>query len=410
MKRALPLILFIFSNLAVNAAYYDTLPQGVRLLVLRQVKTGNINSSYGHNQKDEDYFLHQNINSHALHDLNDATKFYFSELKRISEKAYDAFTFGEYEADAAADVNVQGFGFAYGLTPRVTTYATLPYYRANVQVSLNRLRGNNHEEVLELIDNSEEKDDVSNLIYEITRELPDGNGEVLQSILTNYYGYKPIGNWEGEGFGDMELGVIYRLTNKPDYGAAATFGIVLPTGVEDDPDILQDIPFGDGQLDAFMEIGGAIKLQENKLELESSLRFTHQFASTKILRKPESEDIPISEYKGSFREQLGNKVLIHNGALYHVNHWMSLKGSYNLEFIGQATYESTDQEANRLLSLNTDSEVHSLKGELGLSTVKLYQQKKFVLPADFTLMIEQVVRGRNTPKYTRADLEVRFYF
>ena len=43
------------------AAYYDTLPTGVRLFAMRQVQTSNINSSYAKSNNESPYSLEQNI-------------------------------------------------------------------------------------------------------------------------------------------------------------------------------------------------------------------------------------------------------------------------------------------------------------------------------------------------------------
>lgn len=403
------LILSLFIMNVSYGAYYDTLPKGVRLAAFRYVKTGEVNSSYGSNRQESSYFLKQNFDAKTLHSLNSATEVYFDELKRISEKAYNDFTFGEYEGSGAANVQVNGYGLGYGLTNRVTLYASVPYYKADVKFNLIRNKGNNHSSVAKEIYESEASE-VSNLLSQLTKELPDAKESLLQSIAVNYYGYKPIGDWKGEGFGDAEVGMIYRLTNWQTAGLAATLGAILPTGRIDDPDILQDIAFGDGQTDLFFEFGGGVKIFNEKADLSLSGRYTHQFESTKELRIPEDDEYPLSDKKGVFKEKLGNKIDVTGHFGIELFSWLSPYSSYTYSLKEKSKYTSQYELANEYLAKNSDTETHTLKFGLNISTVKLYQNGKFMAPVILDLSMQSVVEGQNTPKYDRVDLELRLFF
>lgn len=404
--------LFVFCILTLKGAfgaYYDTLPKGVRLFAYRYVKTGEVNSSYGSNRQESTYFLKQNFDAKTLHNLNSATEVYFDELKRISEKAYDDFTFGEYEGSGEASVQVSGYGLGYGVTNKITLYGSLPYYKADVKFNLVRNKGNNHAAVAKEINNSESSE-VSNLLSQLTRELPDAKESLLQSIATNYYGYRPIGDWSGEGFGDAEVGLIYRLTDWRTSGLALTGGVVLPTGRTDDPDILQDIAFGDGQTDVFMEFGGGVKLFKEKVDLSLSARYTYQMSSEKELRIPQDDEFPLSQNKGKFEEKLGNKWDLNGQLSLQLFRWLSPYGSYSYSVKEKSQYDSAFKAANTYLAKNSNTEAHTVKFGLNFSTVKLYQLGKFMAPFVVDLSMQSVVKGQNTPKYDRVDLELRLFF
>lgn len=408
MKVVFILILSTLLNGAYGA-YYDTLPKGVRLFAYRYVKTGEVNSSYGSNRQESSYFLKQNFDAKTLHNLNSATEYYFDELKRISEKAYNDFSFGEYEGSGQSIVQVSGYGLGYGLTDRLTLYASVPYYKADVKFNLVRNKGNNHAAVAKEINNNEISE-VSNLLSQLTKELPDAKVGLLQSIATNYYGYKPIGDWTGEGFGDAEVGLIYRLTNWQRGGLALTGGVVLPTGRVDDPDILQDIAFGDGQTDIFLEFGSGVKLFKEKIDFSLSARYTYQMSSQKELRIPEDDEFPLSQAKGIFEEKLGNKWDLNSQMSFQLFRWLAPYGGYTYSIKEKSQYASKFSQANEYLSKNSNTEIHTLKFGLNFSTVSLYQLGKFMAPFVIDLSMQSVVKGQNTPKYDRVDLELRLFF
>src|SRR5690606_20080442 len=108
-------------------------------------------------------------------------------------------------------------------------------------------------------------------------------------------------------------------------------------GRVDDPDILQDIGFGDGQTDLFAEFGGGYRLYDN-IFLNSYLRYTYQFASEKELRVPYSEDASVSDEKGTFTEKLGNKWDYTLSSDYTINDWFSITGSYLFNYQEEAYY------------------------------------------------------------------------
>jgi hypothetical protein len=77
-------------------------------------------------------------------------------------------------------------------------------------------------------------------------------------------------------------------------------GVVVPTGRTDNPDILQDIAFGDGQWDAFFEFGGGMTAN-SYLSFDQWNRFTYQFPMTEEVRLTESSSFPVTSLKDKAR-------------------------------------------------------------------------------------------------------------
>lgn len=391
------------------AAYYDTLPKGVRLVALRQVQTEQISGGFDAQGSKEGLAFHQSLSSKELSEIKGAD-IYFEELKNISPEAYDRFTTGAYFIDANAQVKVQGLGVAYGVSDRLTAYVAIPFYKANVNMRIERTQQNSYDEVAGILNESGNPNDTANFLNQLTQQLPDADGALLQTVLTKNYGYQPIGNWAAEGLGDIELVGLYRLTDWSQAGLATSFGVVLPTGRIENPDILQDIAFGDGQTDFFLEFGGGVSLLDTRLELDSSLRYTYQFGATKTLRVPQSDEVRFSDKKADFYEKLGNKISYNLSGQYKHTAWFNSILGYEFMQRGNSVFESSLQEANRILAIDSHELSHTLKAGLKLTTIDLYKMKKFAAPMSLEFIARRVVQGENTPEITRFDLEFRLYF
>lgn len=401
--------LMMFSSPAF-ALYYETLPKGVRMFAFKQVKTGDIQSEFNSQKSINPYFIQQKIDADLLHNINEGTQLFFDELKNSSPDAYKAFSMGEYEASGQARVSVQGYGLAYGLTNRLTIYGSLPFYDAKVKVDLKRTKNSQLQEVERLISSSTTKTETTALLAQLVQQFPDANESLLQSVFVNLYNYQPIGDWQATGFGDLELGMIYRLSDWESAGLATSLGVVIPTGRESDPDIIQDVPFGDGQADVWFEFGGGFTLFNETLHFWQSSRYTYQAPKHKELRVIEEPGFPLSSEKSIFREKRGDIIDLRIGSEIKFFHSLSLLAELGLQKTGLSSYDSPNDRANIVMALNSDEEVRTLRTGIKYSSINAYQKKKFFAPFTLGLSVEQMLEGKNTPEFTRFDLDFRLYF
>jgi len=393
----------------VLAAYYDTLPKGVRMAVLKQVRTGTIDSAFDRQQQEQSNFFRVNLDAGSLENYNELTQSIFEQVRSISEEAYNEFSLGEYEAQGSANVQVNGAGLAYGLSNRLTLYGTFPWYKAQVNLQIERTKMSNNQKVVESL-NATGNGTEAQILKDLAAQIPDINGGVVQSVVTNGFNYKPLGNWQAQGMGDMEIGAIYRLTDWAYSGLAVSAGVVLPTGRQDDPDILQDFAFGDGQTDVFAEFGGGFTIPNTRWSFDSFARFTYQFSHNRVMRVPESRESPYSAESMIFEEKLGNMLDLTTSATFQFKRWFGVSGAFLHRSIGLAEYRSPNEFANEIRALETNRTEQVVRAGINFSTVPLYQSGDFFLPFAANISAQQIVSGTNTPKYSRFDVEFRFYF
>ncbi len=402
-------LIFVATIPGAYAKYWKTLPEGVRLLAYRNVQTSKISSSFNQSKAETPFKYEVEANAAALQGISEEINTYFEFLKQASSEAHDKFSLGTYRLQAEAQVNVNGFGAAYGHTENLTWYFSLPVYSANVNLKYKRVKGNNYQDVANIVNGTNTNNNLNQGLGNLTERLPDINGNVLQSLFVNTFKYKEIGDWQGDGLGDLEVGGIYKLIDTGRMGMATSFGLVAPTGHVEDPDIIQDISFGDGQWDIFGEIGGGISILE-RLTWNAYSRFTYQLPSEKTKRIPYDPNVQISADKDVFIEKLGNKLELATNLGLQVNDWTLLTVAYIYNYQEASQYQSEHRQANEWLALNTESESHSMRFSSEISSITPYLKKEFLLPASLTFNYQTMLRGQNVPKVDRYEVELRMFF
>ena len=409
MKYYIVAALVLISSFA-HAQYYKTLPKGVRSAIIRNIQTSNIDSSYNHSESLRPLAYDITLDSSSLDALEDTSiQNMFDRVREIYPEGFDRLSAGSFNISGAANLNINAYALAWGLTEKTTVYGALPMYKAEVKMKYKRTKENNFDEVADLY-STETGNDVAQGFGSFFENAPDLiNGSTIQNLLVENYGYREIGDWSAEGPGDMEFGIMNNFLSKDNYGAMVTAGFIAPTGREDNPDILQDIAFGDGQWDIFGEIGGGYRIKD-RMFLNTFARYTYQFASDKELRVPTSSDMSISDQKGTFQEKLGNKLLFNMDLEYLHSQWIEMKAAYLYEKVGKAQYESEYDDANEYLAANTESSAHNLRMTGTITTVQPYLNNDFLLPGQLKFHYQKMLHGRNTEKVDRYEVEFRMFF
>lgn len=386
------------------AQAWKTLPKGVRIIGYRNIQTSSIKSNFNQLGSESPVGAQFRVDADTF---NSMTGNVVIPGDDIDANAYEALVVGEYKVDAQANVNVQGTGFGYGITDRVMFYAELAYYKAHVKAKIKRTAGNTYKKTAEILE--ETGGSQNGMIAENLRRMIDANEGTIQSVITNHYGYKPLGDWYGSGFGDMETGLMARLIDRGSWGLLFYPGVILPTGRVDDPNILQDIGFGDGQFDLFAELGTGYIFNDS-LSIGTTLRYTYQTPGSKTMRIPEDGDFTLSDSTGEFNVKFGDRVNWMFNSTLALNDWISLTPIYRFMYQLPSSYRSEYQEANKLLGNNTDKLEHQVQLTTSFSSITPFLKKKFFMPAQININIVQTLAGKNVPNAGRFEMEFRMLF
>lgn len=408
MKKGFLIFLFLISfmlNSKLYAAYHEVLPKGVRLFGMKQVVTNTIDGFYGSASQSQYYDLNLNIDAKLLSEIEELDEYMLRNIKKDNPEVFDKLSAGKWSLEVDAKAKVNGFGFAYGLTNTLMFTATIPYFHIKVNMNATRTSSNNYKQMNSTLNASESPAGVH---FNLTN-LPDPNGDFLQNILVNGYGYAPIGNWEGKGFGDLTLELKKRLSDHSLGGDAVTIGISLPTGQTEKPEILQDVSFGNGYWSLFLEYGGSFRIN-SWIGLESSLRGS--LSTPVVVRKRLSQDYDfrLSSEEDDFLYKPGEKLDYSLLVALKLNDWLTVSPQYIFIKVFDATYESYHPISNNVFEKNSGSELHKARIALELSSITPFMKKIFPIPFTFILSGEKIIRASNTPDIEMIGLESRIIF
>ena len=400
-------LLYFMVPLTGFSQYYKTLPKGVGMFSFNNYRS-EISSSYNKSQSETPYAVKIEATVENLSLIDNSVVQEALDLFKPYPEAYEKLSLGTHYIDGEAEVNVDVYAMAYGISDKVTAYIGIPLYDAKVKVHYERTDSSSNKEVAEALQ-KQYGDDWAQTLGNIVDKMFDVDGSIIQSALVNSLGYDELGTWSAKGPGDVELGIMYNFIKDKKYGLKTTIGAVAPTGYVDDPDLIQDIGFGDGQWDAFLEFGGGYRIS-SILSFNAWGRYTHQFANEKTLRVPYSKDIPLSNEKKKFREKLGNKILINVNAVIEFTDWFKITPGYSIEHIEKAEYFSNNQQANDSLAKDTESYSQSYQISAQLTSVSSYLKQEFLIPAELGYTYKSMVEGKNTAKVELHGMELRLFF
>jgi len=383
---------------------WKTLPKGVRIAGYRNVVTSKIESNF--NRVGEEGTLGTQFRVDAK-TFNEMAGNILQPGSDIDADAYNSLLVGEYKVDASAQVKAHGTGFGIGLTDKIMFYAQIAYYEVQVNSSIKRTKGNTYEETATLL---EQNGGTQNIVLaENLRHMIDADEGTIQSVITNHYGYRPLGAWYGKGYGDLETGFMLQLADEGSTGLLFYPGVVLPTGYQDDPDILQDIAFGDGQYDLFTEFATGY-LHNDHLMFGTSFRYTYQSPTTKRMRIPEDRDFSLSATSEDVAVKYGDKIDWMFNTTIAFNDWLSVTPTYRILYQMPAKFNSGNKEANEYLAYNSDKLEHQAQLTTTLSSITPFLKKKFLLPAQINVNVVQTVSGKNVVNANRFEVEFRMLF
>jgi hypothetical protein len=402
--KFLAVFCILATTAAAHAQAWKILPAGVRVVGYRNVTTSKINSNFNQYSSETPLGASFKIDAGTF---NAMTGNVIVPGSDVDAAAYKKLVVGSYQVDAEAQFNVQGTGFGYGITDKVMFYGEIAYYNANVKANIKRTSGNSYEETARLLEQNGGTQ--NNIIAENLRQMIDANERTIQSVITNYYKYKPIGDWYGSGYGDMETGFMTKVIDKGTWGLMLYPGVILPTGRQDDPDILQDVGFGDGQFDFFGEAATGYVVND-KLSFGTILRYTYQAPTTKTLRVPHDRDFTLSEEKGSFRVKYGDRINWTLNTTLVLNDWISFTPFYRFMYQMPSQYDSEHSDANGYLAYNSDKQEHQAQLTTTISSITPFLKKEFILPAQININLVKTIAGKNVPAASRFEVEFRMLF
>jgi len=121
-------------------------------------------------------------------------------------------------------------------------------------------------------------------------------------------------------------------------------------------------------------------------------------------------DFPLAKERAAFKVSPGLEYEYSLAATFCLNDWISLTPEFIYNYISHDDYQSSYPVSDQLYEFRSEKEVGFAKLSLELSSINSFLQKKFTIPGMLTMSGQKTIFGKNTPAYTRFDLELRLLF
>lgn len=404
MLFALCLILagegFAFENAKV-------LPPGVSRMNLRVVSV-NLNeksdsSGVGRNIEEP---LEKNLSFRdVLNGEKDPLKRELTAGFLLSNGIKESDTLGNFTADLTGLVTVYAPNYSYGITDRLTVAAAIPVYYAsmNVDVGFKSNGGAKSFRDLLLAGYNNQAEGARDFVSKINSAVDRLNNKLVDN------GYDRLGRWSNSGLGDAQLLAKYALVADAPVSIAAQGGVVMPTGVVDDPDNLVDIPFGDGQWDGFAQLSLDQPMGRTGFFINQYVKHTVQFEGRRTVRlKTAAETIEVPKRSSTF--DLGDKFNAGAAMLYEGDSGLTSGVGYNFYHKGPDRYPGIEKAAQTELEKDTFQRSHEAEFSLGYSAVPAFRRKSVPVPFEVALTYKRQLASLNMPVSHFVQFETGVFF
>lgn len=409
MQRWRQWILSVSFGFSTQAMAFDStavLPSGVRNLNLKNVSTSM-------SQKTDDDARSESLAAPLQKPLKfkDILK-NESGLKRTQLAAFlqneglkAEDSVGDFQADLNASVNVTALVMAYGLSDRVTLAVGVPYYQAASDVQMAFTSNAGADRFLTALRNPNTLNSTESAV-EAGEKLNDAVNRLNKKLRDN--GYAALSPWHREGLGDTTIAAKYRYLDQDIVKSALTTGLVAPTGMADNPDILTDIPFGDDQWDVFTQLSVDEHVTP-QVFFNQYAKYTYQAPGSHVMRLKTAEE-PIEVASADVRFKLGDKVESGASLQWEQDNGVvsGIGGQYVRKFGDR--YQTGDQLAKHELEWEKDQEGRYAEVQLGYSTVQAYKRQEFPVPMKLSTEYKHLLWSRNMPLSHLWQIDLNMYF
>lgn len=312
---------------------------------------------------------------------------------------------GDFHAQLNAQINVWAPIFAIGLTDRFTLAVAVPVYNSSTDIkagfttnaggdalvaALNDPMMSNTQSAIEAAENFE------NAVARLNDRLLENN-------------YSTLDRWNSTGLGDITV-VGKLLAYDGDFFKAATsLGFVAPTGEASNPNILTDIPFGDGQWDFFGQLTFDQALFPG-ITLNEWVKYTYQAPGRRNVRwKTYDETVEAPNVNTQFK--LGDKLEAGTSLQFEQSSTGLIAG-LGLQYLRKYSdrYEVDLPLVKQELQRDTDQNALYWQARIGYSSLPAFQRNEFAVPLIASIEYRKQYESRNSPRTDFTQIDIGIFF
>lgn len=308
---------------------------------------------------------------------------------------------GSLTADVKGRVSVTVPVLSYGLTDRLTVALAVPYYNAQMRARLGFKKSANFDGLMTHLSNAGQTEK-ANEVRSKFRNIRDTFNDKL-----NANGYEPLTDWQGQGIGDVVLAAKYLVYHSELIRWATSFGTTLPTGKTKDPDLLLDIPFGNGSVGVFVQ-SAIDECFSSEVFVNQYLKYRVHSPTTKSVRlktADESLEVP----KGRLRYRRGDEWELGASLNYEASYGLLAGAGLAHTTKGKDRFSGSGPVQKKLQE-NTNESASYWEAKLGYSTLPAFKRRDVGVPLNIAVAMKRHVFGKNSVRKNLFNVDVNLFF
>ncbi len=405
-------ILLLSSNVQADFGLAATLPKGVRLFSFRLGYISGFTEEFDPNgtlraldryniQMDAKAIQKLSPNSYnLLKSVLDTQS--FSNLAPA-----ESLNIGQLNFNGDSDLKIFVPVLGIGLTDGWSIGLAVPIVTHTSNITIGQSGYNNTLDIFGQI--SSNPGSLSPALAQAEHDLSQGPAYLFNKERVRM-GYKEVRPSETQFLGDIVMASRLKLTEKGRWGMYFLQDLNLPTGPEDDPDNLVDLPvFHKLYLDNTLMQNYSLS---RKLALAWGLKYRLNLPDQISVRVPEQSGSPLValDRKERVDRDIADEFSTQLISILTLVQEIKLGAAYEMGFKGSDGFSGDRGYDYSLLSENTDSfwGIMRLKGTY--STVEHYRRRKTGIPFDITYTFSDVIVGKNYERQMSHEILGTLYF
>lgn len=420
MGMVLTAITILWNSHGIALEDISLLPKGVRAFMYRQGQISEIGNKYSSNYQlgSIQYRISQRVDAKLIKELNPE----FNELVQVMNEEFPGYQLGDkiYLGDLIVEgspkVNYSAPIIAYGFTDRYMMALAIPMVKFNVNIRARQEGSHNIEAIRRSMPS--DYNDYRGQGQVFSDRLEDAYGQLRDSaVLTQKIqeicrekSLRCLGEYKQDIIGDIQWIHRYLLHKGDNWSFMYRAHINLPTGPQDDPDNLIDLPLFHK---SFVDSAIVSQYRIGNWKFHNSLGYVFHKTDSVDKRVPSSVNdiLPGPERTESLDRKLGDIFK------YEFNFSYEHKEKYNFALGMQKEWKSRDSYSgnfvNRdysLLSRDTGAELVKMKMSVGYSTVGDFLAKRFPVPLSLSYNFSDIVSGKNVERQNLHEFSIAVMF
>lgn len=389
------------------------LPKGRHALMFTELSL-SVPGEFNNQGRFSSFDMNGALNFTDLRGASDKIEKVISTIDEISPGLSQKLELGTFNITPEVEGHVKIFGFGWGINDNLMFGVGIPLINARVRLhgeyaQSKALQNEAKKLRTEAETASPERQQELQILAQLLDKAPKVTAEVLQHYFVNEMGYKPLGDWEANDIGDARMFLHFNYFENNWSRNGLRWGIDLPTGRQDDPDIINDFAFGAGTYAPFIESIHDFPIFNEELTISAAALFKHYLPTRKEVRLV--GDMPISDRKEEVEFKKGDAFEILVGAY--------TKPFKNTEVFGQLLHSSSSRDYYRgdkqdynygNLSVASGAQSQTLTLGLTYSTIDSYFSGDFFLPLKMTFSASEMVNGSDIEKFKYAQFDLQMFF